>query len=79
MFGFGLTKLLVLVAIIAAVWYGFKFVGRLDDARREQQGGRSPRQAAASGRDVEDTVECPVCGAYVVARSADPCDRPDCP
>lgn len=82
MFGFGLTKLLVLVAIIAAVWYGFKFVGRLEEARRQQPAERgSGRRGAArdAAPEVEDTVQCPVCGAYVVAKSASPCERPDCP
>lgn len=82
MFGFGLTKLIVLVAIVAAVWYGFKLVGRLDEARRQQGGGDAPRRRAARAEkagEVEDTVRCPVCGAYVVAKSASPCERPDCP
>lgn len=34
MFGFSIPKLLVLAAIIGAVWYGFKFVSRRDEARR---------------------------------------------
>jgi len=82
MFGFGLTKLLVLAAIIAAVWYGFKFVGRLDEVRRGRADRERPQRRAAgndSAAEIEDTVQCPVCGAYVVARSASPCERPDCP
>ena len=35
MFGLpSLQKLLVLVAVIALVWYGFKFISRLQDARK---------------------------------------------
>ena len=34
MFGFSIQQPLVLVAIIAAVWYGFKWIGRLDRASR---------------------------------------------
>lgn len=82
MFGFGITKLLVLAGLIAAVWYGFKFVGRLDEARRRQAAETGPRRRAGSERKseaIEDTVQCPVCGAYVVAGSASPCERPDCP
>ena len=33
MLGFSIQKLLVLAAVIGAVWYGFKFVGRLQQAR----------------------------------------------
>ncbi|WP_119169082.1 hypothetical protein [Algihabitans albus] len=59
MFGFSVTKLLVLAGVILAVWYGFKLVGRLDSARkaeaklrRQADGGRKtkpqgPRDAAA--------------------------------
>ncbi len=42
MFGFSLTKLLVLVAIIAAVWYGFKLLSRSQVRRavRARDAGR---------------------------------------
>jgi hypothetical protein len=29
-----LNKILMLIAILAAVWYGFKLIGRLDRARK---------------------------------------------
>jgi uncharacterized protein len=46
MLGFSLQKLLLLAAIIAAVWYAFKFIGQLDRARKEERlrgGGKKPR------------------------------------
>ncbi len=90
MFGFSLQKLLVLVAVIALVWYGFKFIGRVQDQRRADGGlgARAPRRAKRRGaapatepraQDVEDMVACPVCQAYVQARGATRCDRSDCP
>lgn len=84
MFGFGFSKLAVLVGIVVAVWYGFKLVGRLDQQRKQQGGGNAGSRSAgntgkAKAPEVEDTVQCPTCGAYVVARSAGPCERPDCP
>ena len=81
MLGFSFSKLAVLIGIVVAVWYGFKLVGRLDKARKQQQGGGNPAQRGGGGKapEVEDTVQCPVCNAYVVAKSAGPCDRPDCP
>jgi len=82
MFGFGFTKLAVLVAIVAAIWYGFKYVGQLDRARKQARGNKPPRSTGGGGSspsEVEDTVQCPTCGAYVVAKSASPCERPDCP
>lgn len=33
---FSLSKILALVAILAAVWYGFKLITRLDQARRRR-------------------------------------------
>ncbi len=83
MLGFGIGKLLVLVGIVLAVWYGFKMVGRLDAARRNRPGGngrvdRGGKQGDAPPK-VEETVQCPVCDAYVVASLTSPCERPDCP
>ena len=90
MFGFSLQKLLVLAAVIALVWYGFKFVGRLQDQRRAEGGlgARAPRRPKRRGgastaeptvQDAEDIVACPVCQAYVQARGMTRCDRSDCP
>jgi hypothetical protein len=39
-----INKILMLIAILAAVWYGFKLVGRLDKAR-----GRKPRRFGFPG------------------------------
>ena len=81
MFGIGFSKLAVLIGIVAAVWYGFKFVGQLDRARKQAQASKPPRPSGGGGKapEVEDTVQCPTCGAYVVAKTASPCERPDCP
>ena len=50
MFGFSIQKLLVLAAIIGAVWYAFKFVGRLQQARdAEAKGGAKPGGGAKRG------------------------------
>ena len=40
MLGFSIQKLLVLAAVIAAVWFAFKFVGRLQQARDAEAKGR---------------------------------------
>ena len=66
MFGLpSIQKLIVLAAVIAAVWYGFKFLGRLQEARkaeaklREANSGRpakkgnSPQSSAKGGGQVE--------------------------
>jgi len=78
MLGFSFTKLVVLIAIVVAIWYGFKFIGRLDKRRREQL-AEAKRTAAADPPSGGDMVKCRVCGAYVLARGALDCGRPTCP
>ena len=77
MLGFSLQKLLVLGLIVAAIWYGFKWVGQLDKARKERL-RQSGDGAASDG--TQDLVECALCGTYVTAR-IDRCPegRADCP
>lgn len=90
MFGLpSFTKLLVLAAVLAAVWYGFKFVGRLDKQRREEgrldkkapksAGAAAARQPAKAEANSEDMTQCKVCGAYVAGKGASNCGRADCP
>ncbi len=89
MFGFSLQKLIVLFAVVAAVWYGFKFVSRLQVARRADAEGRKgsgkvpkggKRDSGDPGRiGAENMIQCPVCKAYVSDRGATNCGRPDCP
>ena len=89
MFGFSLQKLIFTIAAIAAVWYAFKWIGRLQqtrDARAKMQ--RKPRGAAnatgpsvgSMGDDgVEEMVKCAVCGDYVAKTAAVNCGRTGCP
>lgn len=92
MFGFSFTKLLVLVAVVAAVWYGFKYIGRLDRVQKgerkvgERTFGERLRKASKARSDaggepgrVEDTEQCPVCKAYVSVEGVENCGRPGCP
>lgn len=74
-----LSKLLVLVAIIAVVWFGFRLISRLDQARKQQAPARRPSGGGRARQGVEETVQCPVCSAYVAARGAGSCGRADCP
>lgn len=85
MFGFSLQKLIVLVGIVAAVWYGFKLVTRLQEARKtdaalRQNTAKRPGAARGDARgEAEDMVQCPVCQAFVPARGTTSCGRADCP
>ena len=89
-----MQKLLVLAAIVLAVWYGFKWVTRLQESRdaetrvpprkRRWPGGvRGAFRRAAKEPEQQDAAEeltpCRVCGAYVAARGAANCGRADCP
>ncbi|MGE0650440.1 MAG: hypothetical protein AB7P12_01640 [Alphaproteobacteria bacterium] len=74
MFGLSLSKLLVLALIIAAVWYGFKWLNRAASAKRV--GGGKPSDAPRAN----DLTACPACGTYVLAGLKQcPIDRTDCP
>jgi hypothetical protein len=77
MFGFSLTKLLFTAAVIAAIWYGYKWVGRIQSMRaaEDKLDGNRPRPGPAV---VEDMICCPACDSFV-AKGAASCGREDCP
>ncbi len=84
MFGFSIQKLIVLAGVIAIVWYGFKFLGRLQQTRKaeaklreaEAKGEKKVSEPRPSAKDaVADLVQCPSCGAYVQAGSNCSCGR----
>lgn len=76
MLGGPLGKLLVLVVVIAAIWYGVKYIARINQIR-EQQRRRAPRPGGRSLK-AEDMSKCRACGAYVTADARN-CGRADCP
>ncbi len=69
MFGFSIGKLLVLALIIAAVWYGFKLIGRRNNP---------PQESRPRDENVQDMDKCPDCGSFVPAVGARNCGRADC-
>ena len=75
MLGFSIQKILLLVAILGAVWWGFKWVSRLDRLRKA-----ADKTASRSGAPrVEEMVECPACKTYQVPKadkSCSNCGRP---
>jgi len=64
-------KLLVIIAILAAVWYGLKLIGRLDRERKQalkKAGAAKPTRAARqpeTSTAVRDLIECRQCHAFV--------------
>jgi hypothetical protein len=81
MLGFSLSKLLLLLLVIAAVWFGFRYMGRVDAVRRalREELARRQQPQKAPRVEAEDLVSCSACGAYVSARGASRCGRADCP
>lgn len=77
-------KLVVLVAVVAIIWFGFRWFERWERERRqaaERSQGRlgNGRQGPVGGHGAaEDMRACPVCGTYV-ASAARACGRPKCP
>ena len=82
MFGFSLGKLAVLAAIIAAVWYGFRFLTQLE-ARRAQQkvrgAGRPAERGEHPAEGAESMIQCPACQVFMPAADTKRCGRSDCP
>ena len=82
MFGFSFWKLVFLVAVVAVVWFGFRFLQNREQARRAARRAPESRSTDRLGPraagETEDLVLCRVCGAYV-ARGAVGCGRSDCP
>ncbi len=81
MFGFSLTKLLFTAAVIVLIWYGFKWLRRVQDERERQdrerlKGGSTGRRGAP---DAETMIKCPTCGTYLAAGAPKSCGQPDCP
>lgn len=82
MFGFSIQKLLFTGIAIAAIWYAFKWLGRVQAEKRQvdrKQARRMKDSAAAApkGPTVEDMVECPHCGAFVPDDGSHRCDELD--
>jgi hypothetical protein len=83
-----MLKFLLLILLVAAVWYGWRYINRKPannspvasgDPRPEQARKQAPAVA-------EDLKPCPVCGTYMVVDPNQPadqasrqtCGRPDC-
>ncbi len=70
-----IQKIIVLAAIVAAVWYGFKFLSRLDEQRKQKVA--QEKRDAVDG--IADTVQCPICDTYIAAQTSSDCGKPGCP
>ena len=71
-----LAKIAVLLVILAAVWWGFKWLSRPSPGRSGQVGKGGDDSAKI---EAEETIECPACRTFVPAKAARRCEREDCP
>lgn len=74
MFGLpSFPKLLIIAAIIAAVWY---FIRRGQVAKSEAsdaRGDSAAKPGARAQKPIEDMIQCKSCGAYFPAKSGCSC------
>ena len=77
MLGFSIQKLLVLAGVIAAVWYAFKFVGRLQQARDAEAKAASGSKRAGFADHMRDWVSGRKGGGEAGGEAEDlvPCPR----
>ena len=77
MFGLTLSKILITILIIVAVWKAFALISRLTNERRAAVRKRPAGPARKDGRpQPSGTIElreCPRCGAYVDPREGCRC------
>ena len=78
MFGLSLSKLLLLAAVTAAVWYGYRWWQRVQRVMRDEAAALA-RHSARAPQMGEDMVKCPACETYLSPRSARACGRAECP
>ena len=64
-----ITKLIVLAALIFAVWYGLRWFQRINHLAKSVEQARREAAVPPAPAKTEALVACPVCGTYVAARS----------
>ena len=69
-----MLKYLLLILVIAGVWYGFRYVNKKKAAAPPVTPPPAQPQVKA-----EDMTACRVCGAYVAEATVKSCGRNDCP
>lgn len=77
MFAFSFGKILLLAAVIAAVWFGYRWWQRVQRVMRDEAAILARQRAKAPTG--EDMVKCPTCETYLSPRAARACGRDGCP
>ena len=82
MLGLSIGKLLLTAAVIAAVFYGWKWLARvqqLGPAAKKKVNRKTGGNAPPPAPDAVDMVQCPACGDFIAAHGSRSCGRDDCP
>ena len=70
-----IQKLFMLAAVVAIAWYGFKIYERFEAQRKKKVA-----EDDSAGRErIADTVQCPVCKAFIVEDIKSDCGKSGCP
>jgi hypothetical protein len=71
------AKIALLVAIVALIWFGFRWLSRRDAAARAAP-PPADRLGRAEGGQAQDLIACAKCGVFV-ATGASSCGKAGCP
>ena len=77
MFTLSIGKILLLAAVIAAVWFGYRWWQRVQKVMRDE--GATLARERAQAPSGEDMVKCPTCETYLSPKAARACGREGCP
>lgn len=76
------AKFLLTVAVVAIIWFGFKYLQRVQELRAraaKPAAGEKPRfQPVDNGESVQDLVKCPRCSTYRSSKLGS-CGQEGCP
>lgn len=75
------AKVLLTVAVVAFIWFGFKYLQRVAELRARPPSPPSPgatRPPAPVDSGIQDLAQCPRCSTYRTPGQG-ACGRKDCP
>lgn len=73
MFGFSIMKILFTIAVVVAVWQGFKWLKRRETLADTRTKRALNRESKSAQDGVEEMVLCSDCGAYIAKGSDHRC------
>ncbi|MGE5476264.1 MAG: hypothetical protein ACM3Q1_06390 [Bacteroidales bacterium] len=77
------TKFLLTAAVVAIIWFGFKYLQRVTELReraaaRRPEPGHPRFEPVDNGESVQDLVKCPRCSTYRSSKLGS-CGQEGCP